>query len=160
VPAAAIYDEHSILTMTDEQWRRTLSINLDGTFYLCRAAVPALQEGGAIVTLCSDGAHSGSMPRHAHYGASKGGVLSFTRSLARELAPRIRVNTVSPGVIDTPMVRDLLQDHREAFLAATPLARFGTGREIAEAILFLCSDRAGFITGQTIHINGGAHIGG
>jgi 3-oxoacyl-[acyl-carrier protein] reductase len=160
VPAAAIYEEHSILTMTDEAWRRTLSINLDGTFYLCRAAVPALAEGGCIVTLCSDGAHSGSMPRHAHYGASKGGVLSLTRSLARELAPRIRVNTVSPGTIDTPMIHDLLKEYRAAFLAGKPLGRLGTGREVADAILFLCSDRARFITGQTIHINGGAHIGG
>lgn len=160
VPAAAVYEEHSILTMTDEEWRRTLSINLDGTFYLCRAAIPHLADGGCIVTLCSDAAHSGSLPRHAHYGASKGGVLAFTRTLARELAPRFRVNAVSPGAIDTPMIEDLLKDHREAFLAGTPLGRLGTGREVADAILFLCSERARFITGQTIHINGGAHIGG
>lgn len=160
VPAAAIYEDQSFSNMTDEQWRRTMAINLDGVFYICRRSLPHMPKGGAVVTIASDAAHEGSSVRHAHYGASKGGVLTLTRSLARELAPDIRVNTVSPGTIDTPMVRELLRQKGDAFLAITPAGRFGTAGEVANAVAFLCSDAASYITGEAIHVNGGSYMGG
>ena len=97
VTAAAIYEDHLFETMTDEQWHRTIAANLDSVFYACRRAVPAMKQGGAIVNLASEAAHTGGSPMHSHYGATKAGVLAFTKTIARELAPRIRVNAVSPG---------------------------------------------------------------
>lgn len=160
VPAAAVYEDHPIATMTVEQWRRTLGINLDGVFYICRRAIPVMGDGGAIVTLASDAAHEGSSVGHVHYGASKGGVLALTRSLARELAPRIRVNTVSPGTIETPMVTALLSERRQDFLAITPFGRFGRADEVAGVVAFLCSDAASYVTGEAVHVNGGSWMGG
>lgn len=160
VPAAGIFEDHAFVTMTEEQWRRTLTINLDGVFHICRQAVPVMPDGGAIVTIASEAAHCGGSVLHAHYGASKGGVLLLTRSLARELAPRIRVNAVSPGTIDTPMVESFLRQHGTAFLKTIPMNRVGTPREVADAVGFLCSDAASYITGQTLHVNGGSYMGG
>ncbi|MDX8443066.1 SDR family NAD(P)-dependent oxidoreductase [Mesorhizobium australafricanum] len=160
VPAAAIFETQPFATMTDDQWRRTISINLDGVFYICRRSIPHIRPGGTIVTIASSAAHEGCSSEHVHYGASKGGVLTFTKSLAKELAPNIRVNTVSPGTIDTPMVAELLRRSREKWLAVTPAGRFGTGEEVADAVAFLCSNASSYITGQTIHVNGGSYMGG
>lgn len=160
VSAAAIYEELPFLTMTDEQWRRSIAANLDGVFYLCRRAIPKMQDGGAVVLVASQSAHEGSSVRHSPYGASKGGVLLLARSLARELAPRVRINAVSPGFIDTPMAREAIRLRGPAALERTPMGRMGTPKEAAESIAFLCSDASTYITGQTIHINGGAYMGG
>lgn len=160
VPAAAVYEEHSFATMSDEDWRRTISINLDGVFYICRRAIPHLPTGGTIVTIASDAAHEGCSPLHVHYGASKGGVLAFTRSLAKEVAPRIRVNTVSPGTIKTPMVEELLRLRGDKFLAITPAGRFGTAEEVANVVAFLCSEASSYIIGEAIHVNGGSYMSG
>ncbi len=160
VPAAGVYEDEPFLTMTDEQWRKTLSVNLDGVFYLCRRAIPVMAEGGAVVTIASEAAHAGSSIGHSHYGASKGGVLTLTRCLARELAPSVRVNTVSPGAIDTPMIHDLMHERGSTVLEAVPMGRLGTPREVAVAVAFLCSDAASYITGQAIHVNGGSYFGG
>ena len=157
VTGAGLYRDQLAATMTDEQWRETIGINLDGVFYTCRAIAPLLRDGGAIVNIASMAGHRGSY-QHAHYAAAKGAVLSFSRSLALELAPRIRVNAVSPGLIDTPMVKPLLAARGDELLAATPLKRLGQPEEIARAIAFLCSDWASFITGETLHINGGLYI--
>lgn len=157
VPAAGIYPESAFVDIAPQDWERTLRINLDGVFHLCRAAAPEMPAGGAIVTIASIAAHRGSAG-HAHYAASKGGVLALTRSMARELAPRIRVNAVSPGIIATPMVESLLRAQGDSLRAQTPLGRFGDPREVASVIAFLCSDAASFITGETIHVNGGLLI--
>ncbi|MER8440100.1 SDR family oxidoreductase [Mesorhizobium sp. M1312] len=160
VPAAAIFEDQPFATMTDEQWRRTMSINLDGVFYLCRRAIPHIRSGGTIVTIASSAAHEGASPEHVHYGASKGGILAFMKSLARELSPDIRVNTVSPGTIDTPMVAELLRHKGDKFLSITPAGRWGTGEEVGDAVAFLCSGASSYIMGQTIHVNGGSFMGG
>jgi 3-oxoacyl-[acyl-carrier protein] reductase len=158
VTGAGIYLEQPTDTMSDAEWRQSVAVNLDGVFNACRAAMPALREGGAIVNIASMAGHRGSN-RHAHYAAAKGGVLAFSRSLAHELAPRrIRVNCVSPGLIDTPMLRPLMQERGAALLAATPLGRLGTPEEVAKVVAFLCSDWASFVDGETIHVNGGLHI--
>lgn len=160
IPAAAIYEEAPFAEMTDEQWERTLGINLNGVFYVCRRAVPVMSDGGSIVLIASDAGHQGATPGHAHYGASKGGVLGLSRSLARELAPRIRVNAISPGAIDTPMIRDVMARWGKAIIAGTPLERLGTPHEVATVAGFLCSQDAAFFTGQSLHPNGGAYIPG
>lgn len=160
VPAAGIYEEQSFASMTNEQWRKTMSINLDGVFFLCRDALPLMNKGSSIAVIASDAAHQGATPKHAHYGASKGAVVGLVRSLARELAPDIRVNAVSPGTIETPMVSDLMRQWGDRLVAATPMGRLGRPSEVASIVAFLCSDAAAYVTGQTIHPNGGSYIGG
>ncbi len=110
-----------------------------------------------MVNIASMAGHRGSY-QHAHYAAAKGAVLSFSRSLALELAPRVRVNAVSPGLIDTPLVQPLLKVRGPQLIDQTPLKRLGTSEEVARVIAFLCSDWASFITGETVHINGGLYI--
>lgn len=160
VTAAAIYEDQLFETMSDDQWRRTMAANLDSVFYACRRAAPAMGEGGAIVNLASEAAHIGGSRTHSHYGVSKAGVLALTRSIARELAPRIRVNAVSPGTIDTPMVARFLAEHGPGYVETIPLRRLGRPREVAQAVAFLCSEAASYITGTTIHVNGGTYTGG
>lgn len=159
VPCAGIYPEQPFATMTAEQWRTLMAINLDGVFHICRAAVGALRENSSIVNLTSVAGHRGS-PGHAHYSASKSALFGLTRSLAAELAPRTRVNAVSPGIIATGMTSDLRSQRGEALIAATPLRRYGTSDEIASVIAFLCSDGASFITGEVVHVNGGLYMAG
>lgn len=157
VPSAGIYQAKPVVEMTDADWRQTLSINLDGVFYICSRSIPLLREGSAIVNLASVAAHRGAY-YNSHYSASKGGILALTRSLARELAPRTRVNTVSPGVIETPMTADLIQHRGAQSIEQTPLKRLGTALEVAQVIGFLCSGAASFITGETLHVNGGLYM--
>lgn len=158
IPAAGIYPEQSVVHMTDQQWRQMMSVNLDGVFYLTRAAIPLMRRGGCIVNVSSMAAHRGSFGR-AHYAATKAALLSFTRSLALELAPDIRVNAVSPGFIATETVIGLLGTERSQQLAdSVPLRRLGQPEDVAGVIAFLCSSAAAYVTGATIHINGGIYM--
>lgn len=157
VTSAGLYRDAVVAEMTDAQWQQTIAINLDGVFYTCRAAIPHLNEGSAIVNIASLAGHRGSHA-HAHYAAAKGGVVVFSRSLAVELAPKTRVNSIAPGLIDGPMVQNLLQLTGDKFIQATPMKRLGTADEIAGAIAFLCSDDASFITAESLHVNGGLYI--
>jgi 3-oxoacyl-[acyl-carrier protein] reductase len=159
VPSAGLYEAQPFREMQDAQWRRTLSINLDGVFYLCQRAATVLRQGSAIVNLTSVAAHRGAY-YNAHYSASKGGLLSLTRSLARELGPTTRVNAVSPGIIETPMTANLIRSRGADSIEQTPLRRLGNPHEIATAVAFLCSDAASFITGEVLHVNGGLYMAG
>jgi NAD(P)-dependent dehydrogenase (short-subunit alcohol dehydrogenase family) len=150
--------------ITLESWDRMLAVNLTGTFHCVQAAVPDMIDGGwgRIVTISSSSAQSGSR-RMAHYVASKGGVIALTKALGLELAPHgITVNTIPPGFIDTPMARraeargDL--PSIDAVAAQTPVRRAGTPDDIAAACVFLCSEDAGYITGQQINVNGGWYL--
>ena len=158
VTGAGLYVEQEVTAMSDEDWRLALGVNLDGVFYACRAAMPLLRKGGSIVNIASMAGHRGSV-RHAHYAACKSAVLGFTRSVVHELAPRgIRANCVSPGIIATPMTESIMAQNGAALIAATPMKRFGTPEEVASVIAFLASDAAAFVTGETIHINGGLYM--
>ena len=157
VTSAGLYRDQLVEGMSDSQWHNGIAVNLDGVFHCCRAALPLLRDGSAIVNIASMSGHKGSYI-HAPYAAAKGAVLAFTRTLALELAPRTRVNAVSPGLIDTPLVKPLLDREGTQLIASTPLKRLGQPEEVARTVAFLCSDWASFITAETVHINGGLYI--
>lgn len=158
IPAAGIYPEASLENIEDSDWDRVLEVNLTSVFALTRELVPHIRERGSIVNFGSIAGARGSA-HHSHYAATKGAIASFSRSIAMELASRrIRVNTVAPGIIATAMTDDLVRVSGGDLLKATPLGRFGTPEEIAAVVVFLCSDGAGFITGETIHVNGGLYM--
>jgi NAD(P)-dependent dehydrogenase (short-subunit alcohol dehydrogenase family) len=162
---SAGFDEFRTFTeITADAWDRMLAVNLTGTFNCIQAAIPDMLAAnwGRIVTISSSSAQSGAA-RMAHYVASKGGVMGLTKALAVEFAPNgITVNTIPPGFIDTPMARraeargDL--PSIDAVAKRTPVRRAGTPDDIAAAAVFLCSDDAGYITGQAINVNGGWYL--
>jgi 3-oxoacyl-[acyl-carrier protein] reductase len=146
------------LVMKDEEWRASLAVNLDGTFYCCRAALALMRKGGgSIVNISSIAAFTGSTGQ-VNYAAAKAGVAGLTRSLAVEYGGRgIRVNCVVPGVILTPMTADMKPEYVEDIIARIPLKRLGLPEEVAQAVLFLASDAASYISGACLHINGGGY---
>lgn len=155
-PAARVEDT------SDDDFRATIDSNLYATFAMCRAAVPAMREnGGSIVNMSSTAARFPT-PGLAVYGASKAGVEAFTRSLAVEVAPKIRVNAVSAGPTLTDAVADMMEHDSTGAVAAVtnnlPLGRMAHPHEIAEVFLFLASQRASVITGQVLHANCGGHM--
>jgi 2-hydroxycyclohexanecarboxyl-CoA dehydrogenase len=147
-----------------EQWNRTLAINLTGTFNCVQAAIPDMISAGwgRIVTISSAAGQTGA-PNQADYVASKGGVIALTKALAFEFAAHgITVNTIPPGLVDTPMARSAEEQGKlpsvEDLGAMMPLKRIGTSEDIAAACDFLCSEAAGYITGQQINVNGGVYM--
>lgn len=154
---AGVFPQALIEEISDEDWRRVMSVNVDGAFYACRAAVPHLRarRGGRIVLFSSQAALAGTA-HGVHYGASKAALLGMTYCLAKELGPdQITVNAVLPGRIDTDMLQYADEARRQQWLQATPLGYFGTPTDAAEIAVFLASDAARYITGAKININGG-----
>jgi NAD(P)-dependent dehydrogenase (short-subunit alcohol dehydrogenase family) len=154
--------EPVVAETSDEVWDQTFLVNLKGVFWLCRAATPLMRNGGAIVNISSINGLT-PRPNAAAYSASKAALLSLTRSLAIELAPRhIRVNCVCPGVVDTPLTDLFLaraEDPaavREEYARSNPLRRIADPVEIANCVLFLASDEAGFVTGAPLIVDGGS----
>lgn len=142
---------------TEEAWDRVFRINIKGMFHCIQAVLPGMcaKSRGAIVNVSSIWGITGG-PGEVPYSATKGGVVTMTRALAKEVGPEgVRVNCVAPGIIDTDMNAWLTDEMKQNIYAATPLRRLGHAEEIAEAILFLGSDRASFITGQILSPNGG-----
>jgi len=150
--------------MSDEVWRRTIEVNLNGTFYMCRAVIPVMkrQGGGRIINISSTAGQRGEA-LHSHYAASKGGVISFTKSLASELASfNILVNSVAPGWVDTEMCDEVFGDaaYKEEVRLTIPLGRIPSPDDIAGPVLFLASDLARHITGEILNVNGGSVLCG
>jgi NAD(P)-dependent dehydrogenase (short-subunit alcohol dehydrogenase family) len=164
VTSAGIEGFVSFLDISVDAWERMLAVNLTGTFHCVQSVVPDMIDAGwgRIVTISSSSAQSGTK-RMAHYVASKGGVIAFTKALALDLASKgITVNTIPPGAIDTPMMRRPVESGAMASLdqvvARAPLGRLGTPEDIAAACAFLCSEEAGYITGQQINVNGAWYL--
>ena len=150
-----------ILEMRRSDWERVLTVNLTGTFNCCTAIAPLMTERGwgRIVNVSSLAAQRGSTGGHSHYAAAKAGIVGFSKSLARELAPYgVTVNVVAPGWIDTEGWEGQLDGQREAYAARVPLGRLGQPEDVAYAVAFLASERASYLTGVTLPVNGGLFI--
>jgi 3-oxoacyl-[acyl-carrier protein] reductase len=157
---AAITRDTLLLRMKPEDWDAVIATNLTSVYRLCRACVRHMmkERRGRIVNLTSVVGLTGN-PGQANYAAAKAGLLGFTKSLARELGSRgITVNAVAPGFIDTDMTRALSEEQRAALLRQIPAGRLGTPAEVAAAVLFLASPQAAYITGETMHVNGGMYM--
>jgi 3-oxoacyl-[acyl-carrier protein] reductase len=154
---AAITRDTLLLRMKAEDWDAVITTNLTAVFRLCKACVRRMmkERRGRIVNLTSVVGVTGNAGQ-VNYAAAKAGLIGFTKSLAKELATRnITVNAVAPGFIDTDMTRVLNEEQRAALLAQIPMGRLGTPADVAAAVLFLVSPQAGYITGETLHVNGG-----
>jgi 3-oxoacyl-[acyl-carrier protein] reductase len=149
-----------VAKLTDEQWESTRRANLDAVIYLCRAAIPHIAEGGTIVLVASTAGQRGEA-FHTDYAATKGAVISITKSLAVELAPKITVNCVAPGWVDTEMsAKPYAGAGRAAIEKTIPLRRVATAEDVAGPIVFLCSSLARHITGEILNVNGGSVLCG
>lgn len=157
--AGVILRRDSIDEVTEQDWDLQCDVNLKATFFLNRAVAAVLgaqSGGGAIVNFSSQGWWTGGFGGSVAYSATKGGVVSVSRGLARSLASRgVRVNVVAPGAVDTAMMEDLDDQAMSAFLAQVPLGRMAAPAELAHAALFLISDAASYITGATLNVSGG-----
>jgi len=154
---AGITRDNLLLRMKAEEWDAVLSTNLSGVFRVCKATIRGMMKarGGRIINIASVIGLMGN-PGQANYAAAKAGIIGFSKSLAREVGSRnITVNVIAPGFIDTDMTRVLPDKQRDAMLGQVPLGRLGEARDIASAVEFLASDAAAYITGETLHVNGG-----
>ncbi|MGB9774248.1 MAG: SDR family NAD(P)-dependent oxidoreductase [Bacteroidota bacterium] len=161
---AGIWTYGEVDEMSDEVWERTIDVNLKGTFYMCRAVVPHMKQqgGGRIINISSTAGQRGEA-FHSHYAASKGGIISFTKSLAVELAPfNILVNSVAPGWVDTDMCKEVFSDpnYKEEVRKSIPLGRIAGPDDIAGPVIFLASHLARHITGEVLNVNGGSVLCG
>jgi 3-oxoacyl-[acyl-carrier protein] reductase len=157
---AGITKDGLLVRMKEEDWDRVLNINLKGAFHCIQAVAKTMmkQRAGRIINMASVVGVIGN-PGQANYVASKAGLIGLTKTAAKELAPRgITVNAVAPGFIETPMTAGLPEKVKEAMLAQIPLKRFGQPRDVAETVHFLASEKASYITGQVIQVNGGMYM--
>lgn len=154
---AGITRDNLLMMMKDEQWEDIINTNLSSVFRMSKAVIRPMMKkrAGRIINISSVVGSTGN-PGQTNYAASKAGLVGFSKSLAREIGSRnITVNTVAPGFIDTDMTRELPEEQRQALAAQIPLGRLGSADEVAAAVVFLASPGAAYITGETIHVNGG-----
>ena len=157
---AGITKDNVFMRMKDEEWQSIVDTNLTSIFKLSKTVIRAMMKkrNGRIINIGSVVGTMGNAGQ-ANYAAAKAGVIGFTKSLAREVASRgITVNTVAPGFIDTDMTQNLTDEQKEGIFAQVPANRLGKPEEIANAVAFLASDSAGYITGETLHVNGGMYM--
>ena len=157
---AGITRDQLLVRMKDDDWDQVLDTNLRGVFLMTRAVgkVMMRQKSGRIINIASTAGAMGN-PGQVNYSAAKAGVIGLTKAAGRELAHwNILVNAVAPGLIETDMAASIPAEAREAMLQQVPLKRIGQGREVAEVVRFLAGDGASYITGQTVHVNGGLYV--
>ena len=160
--AGSLIERLRILEMSEERWDQVIDLNLKSAFLCAKAVAPSMIErkSGAIINLSSIAGRNGGALGSIHYSSAKGGLISFTKGLAKELAPHgIRVNAVSPGVIDTPYHEQFSSpEMMKNYVTGIPLGRVGTSDDVAKVIAFLASDAAGYLVGETIEVNGGMYM--
>lgn len=160
--AGSLVERLRLLELTEERWEEVVNLNLKSAFLCSKAVAPSMVErkSGVIVNLASIAGRNGGALGSIHYSTAKGGLITFTKGLAKELAPHgIRVNAVSPGVIDTPYHEQFsTSEMMKGYVSAIPMGRIGRPEEVASVITFLASDKASYIAGETIEINGGMYM--
>ena len=157
---AGITRDNLLMRMKDDEWDAVVNTNLSSVYRLSKACLRAMMKAktGRIINIASVVGSSGNAGQ-TNYSAAKAGMLGFTKALAQEVGSRgITVNAVAPGMIDTDMTRELPDSQRDALLASIPLGRLGQPEEIASVVAFLASDAGGYVTGETIHVNGGMYM--
>ncbi len=157
---AGIARDNLLMRMKDAEWDEIINTNLSSVFRMSKAVLRGMMKAknGRIINISSVVGYTGNAGQ-ANYAAAKAGMVGFAKSMAKEVGSRnITVNTVAPGFIDTDMTRDLPEQNKQSLLSAIPLARLGNVEEIAHAVSFLASDGAAYITGETLHINGGMYM--
>jgi NAD(P)-dependent dehydrogenase (short-subunit alcohol dehydrogenase family) len=160
--AGSLIERLRLLEMSEERWDQVVDLNLKSAFLCCKAVASLMMERktGAIINLSSIAGRNGGALGSLHYSSAKGGLISFTKGLAKELAPfGIRVNAVSPGVIDTPYHEQFSSpEMMKNYVNAIPLGRVGNSDDVAKVIAFLASDAASYLVGETIEVNGGMYM--
>lgn len=157
---AAVTQDNLLLRMKDDEWDKVIETNLNSIFRITKACLRDMVKArwGRIISISSVVGSTGN-PGQVNYAAAKAGLIGFTKALAQEVGSRdITVNAVSPGFIDTDMTRNLPEEQRNLLLSRIPMQRLGQAEEIAAAVVFLASQSAGYITGQTLHVNGGMYM--
>ena len=157
---AGINLDNLSLRMSDEQWKKVIDINLSSTFMLCKYAIKKMLKNkyGRIINITSIVGHTGNLGQ-ANYAASKAGIIAMSKSLAIEYAKKnITINCVSPGFIQTSMTDNIVESIKAVLTSKIPMSRLGSGEDVANSVAFLSSDAASYITGETIHVNGGMYM--
>jgi 3-oxoacyl-[acyl-carrier protein] reductase len=155
---AGIYFRNQFINISRQAWEKVLSVNLTGCYHLCKYTIPHMKSNGKILFISSQLAYKGSS-HGANYATSKAGMLGLMRSLALELAEKnIYVNAIAPGTIDTDIIAGYTKKMRDERIKEIPLKRLGMPKDVANCCLFLASDLSNYITGETIHVNGGLYI--
>ena len=159
ITAAGVLKRNPIHKITDDELKMVFDVNFNFVFQLCRIAIPLMESQGSIVTLASLSAHTGRA-FSSHYAASKGAIVALTKSIATESAPNIRANCIPPGFVKTPLSNVILKEEHDQQISSIPLRRFGEPSEIGNVAVFLCSNWSSYMTGQTLHVNGGMYSSG
>ena len=157
---AGITKDNLAIRMSDEEWNKVININLTAVFLICKYSIKAMmkQDAGSIINISSIVGHTGNFGQ-ANYSSAKAGIVAMTKSLAKEYAKKnIRINCISPGFIDTKMTKNINEEFKKKLIENIPMGKLGTGNDIANCALFLASDLSSYITGETIHVNGGMYM--
>ena len=157
---AGITKDNLAIRMSDEEWNKVININLTAVFLICKYSIKAMmkQDAGSIINISSIVGHTGNFGQ-ANYSSAKAGIVAMSESLAKEYAKKnIRINCISPGFIDTKMTKNINEEFKKKLIENIPMGKLGTGNDIANCALFLASDLSSYITGETIHVNGGMYM--
>ena len=157
---AGITKDNLAIRMSDEEWNKVININLTAVFLICKYSIKVMmkQDSGSIINISSIVGHTGNFGQ-ANYSSTKAGIIAMSKSLAKEYAKKnIRVNCISPGFIDTKMTKSINEEFKKKLIENIPMGKLGNGNDIANCAIFLASDLSSYITGETIHVNGGMYM--